>query len=472
MSDNVGLNTPRGSGTSGYVQRNLAQIKPRDYGAPYPKDLDSLRHKQRQPDKGILEHDRKREVEVKVFDLRDKLEEEEVDEDEIDRRCDELRQKLLTEMNSGRRGGQRKTFKQHQVHEMADAKIKESERLRKALKISADYEEGGHWKRQEERLRNALEKEEEKDEDSDRERRLRSSEFERARVASNLEYARNSLTKLEHDALGIKAPGRRAEVQSDLNRKRELLELLLDRLEDLRQVAIEEDEDDESTDGEDILSEIIPTPSDSMVDSISTGQPTESSGQDDDAESEPPEATTIPVTTATVPAPASTTPPDTSTTSQEHKQQPTQTTQNLRSRGAPSSPSPPAHSTARAALFANRSKPSTPQTSTATAEALLDHQRAEQEALSESILQMASALKSSSQRFSTTLEADKDVVARAGEGMDKTERSMEAAKGRMGMLKRMTEGKGYFGRLLLYAYIALLAVACILVVFVLPKLRF
>lgn len=77
MSDNVGLSTPRGSGTSGYVQRNLAHIKPRDYGAPYPKDLDSLRHKQRQPDKGILEHDRKREVEVKVFDLRDQLEEEE-----------------------------------------------------------------------------------------------------------------------------------------------------------------------------------------------------------------------------------------------------------------------------------------------------------------------------------------------------------------------------------------------------------
>lgn len=183
MSDNVGLNTPRGSGTSGYVQRNLAHIKPRDYGAPYPKDLDSLRHKQRQPDKGILEHDRKREVEVKVFDLRDKLEEEEcvpqcfncaftyadkhrVDEDEIDKRCDELRQKLLAEMNSGRRGGgPKKSFKQHQVHEMADAKIKESERLRKALKISADYEEGGHWKRQEERLRSALEKEDNDEEE-------------------------------------------------------------------------------------------------------------------------------------------------------------------------------------------------------------------------------------------------------------------------------------------------------------------
>ena len=45
------------------------------------------------------------------------------------------------------------------MHEMADAKIKESERLRKALKISSDYEEGSHWKRQEERLRTALEDE-------------------------------------------------------------------------------------------------------------------------------------------------------------------------------------------------------------------------------------------------------------------------------------------------------------------------
>ncbi|KAK9442665.1 pre-mRNA splicing factor CWC21 [Metarhizium brunneum] len=160
MSENVGLSTPRGSGTSGYVQRNLAHLKPRDHGAPYPQDLDSLRHKQRQPDKGILEHDRKRQVEVKVFDLRDKLEEEEIDEEEIDKRCDELREKLLAEMESGRRGGSgpRRTFKEHQVHEMADAKIKESERLRKALKISPGYEEGSHWKRQEERLRTALEK--------------------------------------------------------------------------------------------------------------------------------------------------------------------------------------------------------------------------------------------------------------------------------------------------------------------------
>ncbi|ORY69670.1 cwf21 domain-containing protein, partial [Pseudomassariella vexata] len=159
MSDNVGLTTPRGSGTSGYVQRNLAYLKPRDRAAPYPKDFDSMRHRQRQPDKEILEHDRKREVEVKVFELRDRLEDEGVDEDEIDTQCDKLRKELLAKMEKGVKDSMpKRALKQYQVHEMAEAKIKESERLRSALKISKDYQEGNHWKRQEERLKKALEK--------------------------------------------------------------------------------------------------------------------------------------------------------------------------------------------------------------------------------------------------------------------------------------------------------------------------
>ena len=79
MSSNVGLSTPRGSGTSGYVQRNLSHLKPRDNAfAPYPRDkeLEEMRHKQRQPDKKILAHDRERDVEVRVFELRDGLEDE------------------------------------------------------------------------------------------------------------------------------------------------------------------------------------------------------------------------------------------------------------------------------------------------------------------------------------------------------------------------------------------------------------
>lgn len=82
-----------------------------------------------------------------------------VDDDEIEDRCDALRKKLLDEQerDDGRRGAPpKKGLKMHQVHELADAKIKESERLRRALKISKDYEEGSHWKRQEERLQKSL----------------------------------------------------------------------------------------------------------------------------------------------------------------------------------------------------------------------------------------------------------------------------------------------------------------------------
>lgn len=156
---------------------------------------------------------------------------------------------------------------------------------------------------------------------------------------------------------------------------------------------------------------------------------------------------------------------------------PTETTQTLRSRGTtqPPTSSSTAHSTARAALFATRRRPESDvatQGSTATTEAILDQQRTEQDALSESILRLAGALKSSSKQFASTLDADKDVVGQAGEGMEKTGRGMEATKGRMGMLRKMTEGKGWWGRMILYAWVYGLMLGLLVVVFVLPKLRF
>ena len=178
MSSNVGLTTPRGSGTSGYVQRNLSHLKPRDNFAPYPKDDDLQKHRQRKPDKDILNHDRLREIEVKVFDLRDKLEDEgyaipsladvqkvdtcrwitntfldcSVDEEEIETQTEALRKDLLTGSAAAEKATGRSQLKPHQVHELAAAKIEESEKLRRALGIREDYEEGSHWKKQEERM--------------------------------------------------------------------------------------------------------------------------------------------------------------------------------------------------------------------------------------------------------------------------------------------------------------------------------
>lgn len=85
---------------------------------------------------------------------------------------------------------------------------------------------------------------------------------------------------------------------------------------------------------------------------------------------------------------------------------------------------------------------------------------------------MASALKASSQKFSSTLDADKDVVEKAGEGISRTEQSMETARGRMGTLRRMTEGKGWWGRMMLFAWVYGLMAGLLLLVFAMPKLRF
>ncbi|KIV85017.1 hypothetical protein PV11_00755 [Exophiala sideris] len=169
MSSNVGLTTPRGSGTSGYVQRNLSLLKPRDAGVGAPYSLDSAARgpKTRKPDQEILNHDRLRDIEVKVLELREKLEDEEVDEDKIDVECDELREKLTAEMarNNNKSGGGRrvdgKALKSYQVHEMAEAKERESERLRKALGLKPGEirEDGEHpMARQEKRRREREEK--------------------------------------------------------------------------------------------------------------------------------------------------------------------------------------------------------------------------------------------------------------------------------------------------------------------------
>ena len=79
-----------------------------------------------------------------------------VNEDEIEAQTDALRKKLLAGSVNGEKSTAKGQLKPHQVHELAAAKIEESEKLRKALGIRDDYEEGSHWKRQEERLRDGI----------------------------------------------------------------------------------------------------------------------------------------------------------------------------------------------------------------------------------------------------------------------------------------------------------------------------
>lgn len=79
MYNGIGLNTARGSGTNGYVQRNFASIKNRREKVNYKTDADIARLDKslnKQPNKEILEHQWKRAIELKCVLLQDELEAE------------------------------------------------------------------------------------------------------------------------------------------------------------------------------------------------------------------------------------------------------------------------------------------------------------------------------------------------------------------------------------------------------------
>ncbi|KAK9464937.1 cwf21 domain-containing protein [Lipomyces arxii] len=98
--NNIGLSTPRGSGTNGFVTRNISHLssrpksnlQARDESTDQDDKNESLR---REPSKEILDHEVKRAIEVKCMDLRMKLEDDDVPDDEIDKQVETLRQTLL-----------------------------------------------------------------------------------------------------------------------------------------------------------------------------------------------------------------------------------------------------------------------------------------------------------------------------------------------------------------------------------------
>ena len=89
MYNGIGLVTVRGSGTNGFVQRNLGFIKNKKDHINYKTDeeldkLDSLMTKK--PNREILDHQRKRQMELKCIEMQELMEEQGYDEEEIERK--------------------------------------------------------------------------------------------------------------------------------------------------------------------------------------------------------------------------------------------------------------------------------------------------------------------------------------------------------------------------------------------------
>mmetsp|Transcript_8323 Transcript_8323/g.16941 ORF Transcript_8323/g.16941 Transcript_8323/m.16941 type:complete len:630 (-) Transcript_8323:5024-6913(-) len=146
MYNGIGVPTPRGTGSSGYVQRNLAALpsRLRDPGGArggLGREGSVKRLLGRVKDPSLVEHERRRGIEVAVVELEEALEERGYSQEEIRERADALRQNLLLEdvpeeEVHGRRG--RKDLKASDVHRRADVKEREIRRFGAALGIDPD----------------------------------------------------------------------------------------------------------------------------------------------------------------------------------------------------------------------------------------------------------------------------------------------------------------------------------------------
>lgn len=66
---------PRHSGTNGYVVRNLSHLRVRDPMSERAAEFDRGAPPLREPDQGILDHERKRKIELRCLELQLELEE-------------------------------------------------------------------------------------------------------------------------------------------------------------------------------------------------------------------------------------------------------------------------------------------------------------------------------------------------------------------------------------------------------------
>lgn len=265
--------------------------------------------------------------------------------------------------------------------------------------------------------------------------------------------------QIERSLPKIKPVDRRHSIQTDITRKRQTLKLLKDRLDaisvDAEMLGAEGEEEDIDTgiSSEEGDEDLLATPG-------------ESAEEENEVENEVPLAEGVsqryieekglrsPIEEGSVPA---------TTTDAALRNRNNRQSTSLSTAGA-------ATATTTGSALPTSSSPSVSKMQ--ATESTLDSHRHEQENLTDSLLSLATQLRESSQSFQTSLESEKSVLARAVEGLDRNITGMDAAGRRMGLLRRMSEGKGWWGRVLMYVWIFGLWLVAVGIVFLGPKLRF
>lgn len=141
----VGLQTPRGTGTSGYIQKNVAnrnvegfrQKRMRDALETERREVRArMKEARRTAGKDVNDHLDKRKIDVKCMELRDELEDADVEEDVIKSRIEELRKQLMAEATTQHNLTQNEPSEiHHNVSRRQLVELQESERLQAKNKL-------------------------------------------------------------------------------------------------------------------------------------------------------------------------------------------------------------------------------------------------------------------------------------------------------------------------------------------------
>ncbi|KAK6036216.1 Cwf21 [Cooperia oncophora] len=144
MYNGIGLQTARGSGTNGYVQANLSNLLLSRKRIEYNSEAD-IRRAEAQINKGpneeILQHQRKRIIEMKCAEFEMLMEEKGFDDDEIQKKVSDYRKLLLGQLESGELNLDSE-LDTRDSHARAKAAVKNRDKMRDALGLSKDFVPG------------------------------------------------------------------------------------------------------------------------------------------------------------------------------------------------------------------------------------------------------------------------------------------------------------------------------------------
>jgi serine/arginine repetitive matrix protein 2 len=149
----IGLSSVRGSGTSGHIQRNLAEEKfkstlRKQESAVYSTSQNQ-RNRQNKPNVELLEHERKRALELKLVELRIQLEDDGISQEEIENRVEAERKRLSESSRTSENKQSNEPFvnqnKSQRMNTVNDGKI---DKLRKAFRIPDSHVPGQAFDRE------------------------------------------------------------------------------------------------------------------------------------------------------------------------------------------------------------------------------------------------------------------------------------------------------------------------------------